>query len=150
MLEIIWSLAIAGLFVLYGGYVLVNIFCSLWINKNKPCIFTSTSTDKSTRLFLYCFATKNPKVTVKQMIDQHRCDEWVPMIRILLFSSGFVIGQWIYLWWLAQNAKILSRGSCFASRGCATFSILLCKILPRLVCGTPLLLPMFRSSKLEK
>ena len=56
----------------------------------------------------------------------------------------------IYLWRLAQNAKILRRGSCFASRDCATFSILLCKILPRLVCGTPLLPPMFRSSKLEK
>ena len=91
-LDYIWSLAIARLFVLYGGYVLVNIFCSLWINKNKPCIFTSTSTDKSTRLFLCCFATENPKVTVEWMIGQHRCDECVPMIRILLFSSGFVFG----------------------------------------------------------
>ena len=78
------------------------------------------------------------------MIEQNGCDECVPMIRILLFSSGFVIGQWIYLWWLAQNAKILRRDPCFASRGCATFSILLCKILPRLVCGTPLLPPMCR------
>ena len=27
-----------------------------------PCIFTSTSTDKSTRLFSCRYATKNPKV----------------------------------------------------------------------------------------
>ena len=62
MLEEIWSLAKARLFVLYGGYVLVNIFCSLWINKNMPCIFPCASTEKSTRLFLCRYATKNPKV----------------------------------------------------------------------------------------
>ena len=109
-----------------------------------PCIFPCASTDKSTRLFLCCLATENPKVIVRWMIEQNGCDECVPMIRILLFSSGFVIGQWIYLWWLAQNAKILRRDPCFASRGCATFSILLCKILPRLVCGTLLLRQMCR------
>ena len=55
-----------GFLIYIGGYVLVNIFCSLWIDKNKPCIFTSTSTDKSTRLFLCCFATKNPKEAVNR------------------------------------------------------------------------------------
>ena len=60
----ICSLAEARLFVLYGGYVLVNIFSSLWINKNMPCIFPCASTEKSTRLFLCRNATKNPKVRI--------------------------------------------------------------------------------------
>ena len=65
------------------------------------------------------------------------------------FLKRYVIEQRPYLRLLAQNAKILRRGTRSACRGYATFSLLLRKILPRLVCGTRHLPPMCRR-RLEK
>ena len=94
---------------------------------------------------------------MKETIKQHRCDERVPMIRILLLSraeKGRMLWEclfYIVLFFLHSNPPLRKMRRYFAelAHKCANLSVrkaefyraFLTKTLPQLVCGTPVTLP---------
>ena len=102
ILGVMWETKCTSILIKIFRFLLFDLGFANWIKEKHLRLFSRASTEKLHGCFSVALRLNNPRLQGEKSTDllkkcilwafgnQYGCDDWWPMIRILLFSSGKV------------------------------------------------------------